>query len=392
MAILSEDQQERIKGALYRKYGTCYNCMPYEGGEPVWIVPSSELDEGVEEAIVTSDVYEEIENDPDEMIDEIISELQLSCPNCGTGWGEKWIEIGRHLAPPLEKITLQVPTINDDPHDFDLLFWLWGQVNGDYLDVEFNFTWCRFLRQNAVAFLGGLARLIEYRGGIARFNWETLQDNIRTNLVQNGFMSYFGEGRGHWTGNSIPYRQCLRKDKESIMGYLKWKWLGRGWVNVSAALRNAIVGTVWEIFENAFEHGISPIGVFCCGQHYPQLHLLKLCVLDFGVGIPSSVRWFKKKEAVSAAGAIKWAFMPGTTTKPNGMGRGMGLDLLKEFVKLNQGELEIYSHEGYALIKDAREKYLDRFTFFEGTIVNITFKCDEAYYHFASEEKDEKLF
>ena len=176
------------------------------------------------------------------------------------------------------------------------------------------------------------------------------------------------------------------------MDYLKVKWLGRGWVSVSPALRDAIVGTVWEIYENAFEHSFSTVGVFCCGQHYPQLHLLKLCVLDFGVGIPSSVRWFTKKETASAAAALRWAFRPGNTTKPNGMGRGMGLDLLKEFIKVNQGELEIYSHEGYALIREGQERYLDRSTFFEGTVVNFTFKCDEAYYHLASEEHKDKLF
>jgi hypothetical protein len=292
----------------------------------------------------------------------------------------------------LERRILAVPTINDDPPDFDRLFRLWGQVNDDSLEVEFNFTRCRFLQQNAVAFLGGIARLIEYRGGKATFNWDTLQDNIRGNLIQNGFMGCFSESRGPWVGNSIPYQEYPTRSKENIMNYLKVKWLGRGWVSVSPILRDAIVGTVWEIYENAFEHSFSPLGVFCCGQHYPQLHLLKLCVLDVGVGIPSSVRLFMKKETASAAAALRWAFRPGNTTKPNGMGRGMGLDLLREFVKVNQGELEIYSHEGYGQIKEGRERYLDRPTFFEGTVVNITFQCDESYYHLASEEQKDKLF
>jgi len=292
----------------------------------------------------------------------------------------------------LEQRVISVPTINDDPPDFDRLFHLWSQVNDDSLEVEFNFPGCRFLQQNAVAFLGGLARLVEYRGGKATFNWETLQDKIRTNLIQNGFMECFAASRGPWSGNSIPYQEYPTRNKDSIMAYLKGKWLGRGWVSVSPALRDAIVGTVWEIYENAFEHSSSSVGVFCCGQHYPQLHLLKLCVLDFGVGIPSNVRLFSKKENISAAATLRWAFRPGNTTKPNGMGRGMGLDLLKEFVKVNQGELEIFSHEGYGQIKERRERYVDRHTFFEGTVVNITFKCDESYYHLASEAQEVKLF
>ena len=35
---------------------------------------------------------------------------------------------------------------------------------------------------------------------------------------------------------------------------------------------------------------------------------------------------------------------------------------------------------------------MNRQTFFEGTLVNITFLCNESYYHFAFEGVDELLF
>jgi len=68
--------------------------------------------------------------------------------------------------------TLPVLTFNDDLADFQSLFWLWSEVDDDCLDVTFDFSYCRFLRQNAVAFLGGLARLIEDRGGRVVFLME----------------------------------------------------------------------------------------------------------------------------------------------------------------------------------------------------------------------------
>ncbi len=52
-------------------------------------------------------------------------------------------------------IVLNVPTINDELSDFDKLFALWNQANSDFLDVTFDFSRCGFLRQNAVASLGG---------------------------------------------------------------------------------------------------------------------------------------------------------------------------------------------------------------------------------------------
>lgn len=292
------------------------------------------------------------------------------------------------------KITLSIPTINDySVADFDVLFNFWNQVNNDNLDVTFEFSRCRFLRHNAVAFLGGLARLIEERHGTVTFDWSTLNNDwVSTNLAQNGFMAAFGHSSGPWPGNSIPYREDLHQDKAVLVDYLKTKWMGRGWVHVSERLMDAIVGRVWEIYANAFEHGQSSIGIFSCGQHYPIRHELKLTVVDFGVGIPSNVRIYASNPNIQADVALRWAFQRGTTTKPNGTSRGMGLDLLKEFVKLNKGKLEVFSHEGYAIIENQREEFMNRSTFFEGTLVNITFICDESFYHLSSEVIEEPLF
>ena len=46
----------------------------------------------------------------------------------------------------------------------------------------------------------------------------------------------------------------------------------------------------------------------------------------------------------------------------------MGLELLKSFIKTNQGKLECYSHEGYTLIRD-NEVYENLTAFFKGTLV-----------------------
>ncbi len=280
---------------------------------------------------------------------------------------------------------VHVPTINDDLWAFDRLFELWDQVNSDGLDVTFDFSRCGFLRQNAVAFLGGLARLIEHRGGRFSFAWHTLQEAIHTNLAQQGFLAAFHAGVGPWTGNSLPYREDSRQDKCAQMDYLKRKWLGRGWVNVSIPLCNAIVGNVWGIYENAFEHATSPIGVFTCGQHYPKNQELKLTVVDFGIGISSNVRFFLRQLRLAADQALKWAFQEGTTTKPNGMGRGLGLDLLKRFIQANCRSLEVYTHDGRVRIGCDEETYETRETWFEATIFNIGIRCDDTYYRLVSE-------
>jgi len=291
-------------------------------------------------------------------------------------------------------ITLYIPTINDYLGDFDVMARLWHKVQeGNESEVMFDFSQCRFLRQNAVAFLGGLARMIEYRGGKAIMNWETLHDDVGRNLGKNGFRDAFGDVSALAPGESIPYRQDLVANRDEQVSYLRSQWLGRGKVNVSPQLCNVIVGNVWEIYANAFEHAGSPVGLFSCGQHFPRKHELTLTFVDFGVGIPSNVRRFLGDERYPAAKAMQWAFREGTTTKPDDdIGRGVGLKLLKQFVQLNKGQLEVFSHEGYTRVTKDGECHDQRQAYFEGTLVNIRLVCNDSRYCLVSELQPRQPF
>jgi len=303
------------------------------------------------------------------------------------------------MEQPHRGIRLDIPTINDSPTDFDKLFELWNVVKDCSYNVTFDFTRCGFLRPNAIAFLGGLARFIERQNRSGVFNWETVNDPVLAVLRQNGFAAAFGyKGILGGPGSSIPYREdrtYATGVENDIINYLKFNWLGTGWVRVTSRLRDAIVGRVWEIYANAFLHAKSNIGIFSCGQFFWRMGLLKLTVVDFGVGIPATVRQFFKDhplaKQLSAAACIRWAFQERTSTI-KGVGRGNGLSLLKEFVNINHGTLEVYSQDGYALIKDGKEKFSNLRRFFDGTLVNITFRCDKRFYQLADENLAGPLF
>ncbi|HEY9625911.1 MAG TPA: ATP-binding protein [Coleofasciculaceae cyanobacterium] len=284
--------------------------------------------------------------------------------------------------PASEAAILRIPTLNDERADFTKLFQLWQRaVAAKSLQIIFDFTDCRFLKQNAVAFLGGLARLLEFEGKQTIFAWSTLQDNVQMNLCQNGFRAVFEEGFTSWQGNSIPYREDPDDKLEPIVDYLDQQWLGRGWVQIGESLKDQIIGTMLEIYSNAFEHGQSPIGTFSCGQRYPNLNLLKLTTIDFGVGIPANVCDFVQDPTMRSEDALEWAFQPGKTTRQGNIPGGCGLDMLKTFVKEKQGKIEIYSHDGYALIDANQELYESSESFFKGTLINVTVQCDLTYYN-----------
>ena len=299
---------------------------------------------------------------------------------------------------------ISIPTINDKLWDFTRLFQIWQQVNNYNLDVNFDFSQCYFLRPNAVAFLGGLARLIESRNGRAVFAWDTIRYDVLANLKKNGFACIFDGPCGSGVGNAVPYFEfplpAIEQDRIDLKGivwkYLEDLWLGRGWVNISDRLNNRIAEKTLEIFVNAFDHSKSQIGVFACGQYFPRKRELELTVADFGRGIPARVRTYLKNPKMSGGDCLKWAFKRGNSTRLGQSGpdvsRGVGLELLKKFIRMNKGKLAIYSHNSYGIIDKNKEVYLEIDTFFEGTLVHITFSCDEKYYKLASESPPGPLF
>ena len=128
--------------------------------------------------------------------------------------------------------TISIPTLNCEMRDFEFLFKIFEETNYNDLNIIFDFNNCSFLRQNAVAFLGGLAVLIKRHNGKVSFNWKSLKNKVQDNLFKNGFLAAFGHSDQVGYGNTIPYQQHNDLNKDSIMEYLKLMWLGRGWLDI----------------------------------------------------------------------------------------------------------------------------------------------------------------
>ncbi len=287
--------------------------------------------------------------------------------------------------------------INDEQRDYDYLFDLCAKFRSvKNMDIVFDFTGCRFLRQNAVAILGALIRLLRQQGNTVDFRRETIEQDVRMNLLQNGFLYELGLGSSPWDGNSIPYREDKTMAEDDYADYLSEKWLGKSWISVSSNLRDHIVMRVIEAYINVFDHAQSPTGVMTCGQYFPKIGELRITMVDMGVGIPHPVREYLKQPSMTAEDALRWAFAPTNTTKDqNNFARGNGLKLLKSFMEENHGKLEIYSENGYACIDDNENRFENRSSSFQGTIVQITLICDTAHYALPEEndyDSDEWFF
>jgi hypothetical protein len=288
---------------------------------------------------------------------------------------------------------VHIPTLTDSRDDFEILFGIARRVSVFYeKDIILDFSNCESLMQNAVSVIGGLVKLAENHGNQIDIAWPTVRKSVARDLARNGLMQFLGKPAAKIRTTAVPFRHDIRLVEDDLVSYLYDSWIGTGRVNLSDALKGAIVGKACEIYINAFDHGHSPVGVFTSGEHYSAKKLLKLCVVDFGIGIPDNVRGHLKDPKKSGAESMQWAFKKGNSTKKNErIARGLGLDILREFVKVNNGIMEIYSHDGQAII-DRAENFSSRAAIFPGTLVNITVSCDESFYRFASEATGKPLF
>ena len=70
------------------------------------------------------------------------------------------------------------------------------------------------------------------------------------------------------------------------------------------------------------------------------------------------------------------------------MPRGVGLDILKEFVSLNKGKLEIYTNECCAYVNESGEYEIEELDFnFTGTLALISINLPRRYCLFISKTK-----
>lgn len=292
-----------------------------------------------------------------------------------------------------EQVQIFLKSVHDKQQDFIYLFGIFKKIQSYRQDVTIDFSKCHFLRPNAIAFLGGLSRFLELNNRRIIIDINSIRNmKVKETLAKTGFISNFTSPQQIYAEDAIPYREDLINDVEGIMDYLTYSWIGKGWVHVSPRLRDAIAGNMWEIYNNAFEHSYTPNGLFSCGHYYKKQNELILTLIDFGKGISQNVKEFfinnfgdRYNKFLTNGKALQWALSNGTTTSTSDIARGLGLNLLKEFIQLNNGRLEIYANEDYACISSDKETFTSIKAYFQGTIIHITLICDECLYKFSDE-------
>jgi len=220
-----------------------------------------------------------------------------------------------------------------------------------------------------------------------------IRHDIRVVLTKNGFLGELGFRNISDSDQTIlPFRRFKRNEGLSFANYLSQYMRGRGIPRMSAGLTKRFLQSLFEIFQNAAMHSNSQSGIFVCGQLSPAMNKLDFSIADAGIGIRDSVRKHFNN-TINSCSAIKWALEEGHTTKTNNQPGGLGLKLLKDFIRINQGKIQITSRYGFHEISGKVEPFYKLDYDFPGTCVNIEINTDDTRnYALKSEIKSSDIF
>lgn len=310
-----------------------------------------------------------------------------------------------------QRYSIYLPPIRDDESGYSYLSKLSKQVlEAPEHFYIFDFSRCSIITHNGLVVIGGICNFLEqYEASTAMlkglgiknlfstkkvgFNIDTINPRLMDRMRQLGFWNYVQPDYGVvCSSDYIGYREhnTVLEDSQ-IVAHLQESWLTNEKLSMSELLKAEIVSSIYEIFVNAYGHGLRDNprnqSVVSCGYFEPKEKKLSLSVLDLGGGIVNSVQ--RHTPISDKKQAFKWALEIGNSTRTDSapdMPRGLGFGILKEFISLNGGILRVCSDAYMATIDQSGEYLTESIPgYFHGTLISITVNCDNKHYSFKSE-------
>lgn len=215
--------------------------------------------------------------------------------------------------------------------------------------------------------------------------------SVKRKLSRNNFFRAWNvetitEDREHY----ITYQKFPRESHIEFKQYIEHELLKKQKFPRHTKLAGErITESIFEIYANAVMHGHTDF-VHTCGEYNNNVHTLDMTIVDCGLTIPSNVNEYllkKGESALDSCEAIRWAFVNGNTTKDSP--GGLGLALLKQFIELNKGCLQMISGDAFMEFDAFGIKSDFLRTPFPGTIVNMKFNFDDDKRYLMENEKQD---
>lgn len=287
-----------------------------------------------------------------------------------------------------------LPKIHHDQSGFATLARLYFSTRECFFeDIEIDMRSTSWFDADMCAAFGAILYRLE--SDLNTVSLTNIHPSVEEILLKNSFLSHYGwtdDTPDYW-GTTIPYHRFNIEDDRYFFDYIVNGFSHQPELpKMSLGLFRKFCESVSEIFGNAAQHSDTELGIFSCGQFFPKRNELNFMVVDLGVGMREKVRRHLKSD-ITSEGAIEWATQERNTTRQNDIPGGLGLTLLREFISLNRGRIQIISDTGYWYWENHRTatKRLDNP--FPGTVVSITINTsDTGSYRLSSESQTDDIF
>ena len=286
-----------------------------------------------------------------------------------------------------------LPTVHSNRQGFESLGQLAKVTKDLFADrVQINMAKVEFFDANMAAPLGAiLARVADK---LNKVEIVSVPPRVEQVLRKNRFLTnYWYESLDDTNQTTMPFRRLRLSDEGEFEEYIYRQLSGRGIPRMSEGASRVFKKKVFEVYQNAVFHSESELGVFVCGQFFPQQHRLDFSIADIGIGIRETVRRYFENPRINSLPALKWALEPYHTTKRGPHPGGLGLEFLQQFARLNKGKIQIASRFAFYELNSDEEIFERMTTDFPGTAVTIEINtADEAVYFLKSEIDTDDVF
>lgn len=257
--------------------------------------------------------------------------------------------------------------------------------------IEVDMTSANWFDANMCAPFGALLYKISRSLNTVRL--VNLAPQVKAILSKNGFLTNYGVAKGTDTyGTTIEYKRFEPKDDRYFAAYIEQQLVGKGMPRMSAGLQKKFRESIFEISSNAVLHAETKMGIFACGQFFPAGKRLDFSIADLGIGMRENIRR-KARLTLQPEEAIMWATEGNNTTKTGSIPGGLGLKLLRDFISLNKGRIQIVSDAGYWEFANGSVRTRRFGTPFPGTVVNLEINtADRRSYCLPSEQDLVNIF
>jgi hypothetical protein len=257
-------------------------------------------------------------------------------------------------------------------------------------EINFDFIHTNWFEANLSAILGSFTVLFREQHKVV--DVKNISPNIEDVLCRNHFLCEFKyDGFADSKGTIITYKEFSPYKDLEFLDYIEEELLSKpDFPKHSKLLGKKINESIFEIFENARTHGDCK-HIFTCGQYYPSKYgglkgkRLDITIVDVGITIKQNVNDYLHTK-LTGSEAIEWAMQYGNTTKIGNVSGGLGLDIVKEFIRLNKGKIQIVSADGYLEFSEDEVIKKSFNNFFPGTVVNIEFRLNDRNLYKLKEE------